>query len=243
MKTQKVSPPTYIIYARTSTDDQKIGMDAQVKSCLDYCKTRQIVPSDIFRDEGLSGSLGLDKRPGLLQAIATLGKGDILLVAKRDRLSRGDAVAMAMIESSVQRKKARIISCAGEGTDNDDPSGLLMRRLVDAFAEYERLIIRSRTSNALQLKKSRNERCGYIPYGKKLSEDGIHLEDDEEEALMIELILYLSDPPYSWSSRRIRNYLTSIHLYNREGKEWTHVAIFNLIKKYEIEEYSFEDEI
>lgn len=226
----------YNIYARTSTDRQDIGMDAQIKSCLDYCRKVNGQVKNIFKDEGFSGSLSLDKRPGILEAISTLEKGDILLVAKRDRLSRGDAMAMAMIESSVLRKKAKIVSAAGEGTDNDDPSGILMRRMVDAFGEYERLIIRSRTSNALQLKKSRNERCGYIPYGMQLGPDGIHLEDNEEEALIIEWILYLSDPPYNWSSRKIKDYLNENGAFNRLGKEWNHSPIFKIIKKFQPEE-------
>ena len=44
---------------------------------------------DIFSDEGISGSSSIEKPPGLLGAIASLNKGDILVVAKRDRLGRG----------------------------------------------------------------------------------------------------------------------------------------------------------
>jgi DNA invertase Pin-like site-specific DNA recombinase len=224
----------YVIYARTSTDEQKIGMDAQIKSCLDYCKRLKVQVKDIFKDEGFSGSLNLDKRPGMLNAISSLSKGDVLIVAKRDRLSRGDAMAMAMIESAVARKKARIVSAAGEGTENDDPSGVLMRRMVDAFGEYERLIIKSRTVTALQLKKSRGERCGRIPFGWKVGEDGYHLEENEEEGLKIEWILYLSDPPYKWSCRKIQRWMNEQGYFNRDDKEWNHVSIFNIIKKYEI---------
>lgn len=60
----------------------------------------------VFRDEGVSGSTGLDKRLGLLAAIAALKKGDLLLVAKRDRLGR-DPLVVAMIEGAVQRKGAQ----------------------------------------------------------------------------------------------------------------------------------------
>jgi DNA invertase Pin-like site-specific DNA recombinase len=60
----------------------------------------------------------------------------VLLVAKRDRIGRLDPLPMAMIESAVRRKRARIVSAAGEGTENDDPSSILMRRMIDAFAEY-----------------------------------------------------------------------------------------------------------
>ena len=50
------------------------------------------------------------------------------------------------------------MSAAGEGTDSADPSALLMRRLIDSFAEYESLIIGARTKAALGAKKVRGER-------------------------------------------------------------------------------------
>src|SRR6185436_9879130 len=80
-----------------------------------------------YADEGVSGPSCLDRRPGLLQAISELPRGDVLLVAKRDRLGR-DPIAIAMIEAAVKRKGARIASSAGEGTGGDDPTNVLMRR-------------------------------------------------------------------------------------------------------------------
>lgn len=44
-----------------------------------------------------------------------------------------------------------------------------MRRIVDAFVEYERLVIRARTRAALTVKRSRGERIGGIPYGHQLA--------------------------------------------------------------------------
>ena len=40
-----------------------------------------------------------------------------------------------------------------------------MRRIVDAFAEYERLVIKARTRAALAVKRTRGERIDGIPYG------------------------------------------------------------------------------
>ena len=58
-----------------------------------------------------------------------------------------DPLSMAMIEAAVKRHGARIVSAAGEGTEDDDPSSILMRRMIDAFAEYEKLIIGARTKS------------------------------------------------------------------------------------------------
>ncbi len=39
-----------------------------------------------------------------------------------------------------------------------------MRRIVDAFAEYERLLIKAHTRAALAVKRSRGEQTCDIPY-------------------------------------------------------------------------------
>lgn len=172
-----------IAYLRVSTDQQAdsgAGLDAQ----HDACAKSAGVLAGVYRDEGVSGSTGLEKRPALLEAIGALKKGDVLIVAKRDRLGR-DPLVVAMIESAVQRKGARIVSAAGEGTGSDSPADVLMRRMVDAFAEYERLIIGARTKAALQAKKARGERTGSVPYGYTLADDEKTLEPNPTEQAVI----------------------------------------------------------
>ena len=91
----------------------------------------QLHLTDTFINAGTSGGLAIEDRPVLLEAVAALKCGDVLLVAKRDRLGR-DVIAVAMIERLVSKRGARVVSAAGEGTDSDDPSALLMRRLITA---------------------------------------------------------------------------------------------------------------
>ena len=66
-----------------------------------------------------------------------------------------DPIVNAMIERAVERKKARLISASGDVKDDNDPSSILMRRMVDAFAEYERLIIGARTKLHFKLRKEK----------------------------------------------------------------------------------------
>lgn len=174
-------------YLRVSTQDQAesgAGLAAQLDACRRFAKSQDAELVDVFEDKGVSGAKGLEARPGLLDAIAALKKGDVLLVAKRDRLGR-DPIKVAMIESAVGRKGARIVSTAGEGTDGDDPASVLMRRMIDAFAEYERLLIGARTKAALGAKKARGERTGSVPYGYTMAADGVHLEAVSEEQKVI----------------------------------------------------------
>ena len=216
-----------IAYLRVSTDQQAdsgAGLDAQ----FDACTKSAGVLAGVYRDEGVSGSTGLEKRPALLEAIGALKKGDVLMVAKRDRLGR-DPLVVAMIESAVQRKGARIQSAAGEGTDSDSPADVLMRRMIDAFAEYERLIIGARTKAALQSKKTRGERVGHIPFGFRLAADGVHLIEDPAEQETIRKVEELRAS--GMSLRQIAAHLNENGITKREGTPWNHVNLHGICKR------------
>ena len=219
----------YVIYTRVSTDEQTqsgAGLSAQQDACTQYATRQDMSIAAQFSDEGISGAASLDRRPALLEALNQLGKSDALLVAKRDRLGR-DPIVVAMIESAVSRKGARIVSAAGEGTEGDDPSSILMRRMIDAFAEYERLVIKARTKAALQAKKSRGERVGHIPFGYRLSADGIHLESEPDEQSILSEVAGLQRQGFSL--RQIASELNTRGAFNR-GNPWNHVAVSRISK-------------
>lgn len=220
-----------IIYLRVSTDEQaesRAGLDAQLDACTRWCKHNEEDLFIVCRDEGISGAADISKRPGLLAAVDHLEDGAVLLVAKRDRLGR-DPILVAMIEATAKRKGARIVSAAGEGTDSDNPTDILMRRIVDAFAEYERLIIASRVKAALQAKKARGQRVGYIPYGYRLAEDGVHLEEDEKEQYIRSLVRDMKEQEkLSW--RKVAARLNKLEHPNRFGRQWNHVSAWRCFK-------------
>ena len=170
----RTAMPRAIVYRRVSTEEQAesgAGLAAQLDACNVWCARNGFEAAGPFDDEAVGGATELHQRPGLVAACSALAKGDVLLVAKRDRLGR-DPLVIAMVEAAVARRKGRVASAAGEGTSGDGPADVLMRRVVDAFAEYERLIIKARTRGALAAKKARGERCGRVPYGKAVVDDG-----------------------------------------------------------------------
>jgi DNA invertase Pin-like site-specific DNA recombinase len=174
-------------YLRVSTDQQSesgLGLDAQRRAIEQAAHRQGLLLAGVYEDAGLSGSKDIEDRPGLLEAVSALKRGDVLCIAKRDRLGR-DVVAVALIERLISRKGGRVLSAAGEGTDSDDPTALLMRRIVDAFGEYERLLIGARTKAALKSKRARGLRAGNVPYGFSLGEDRktLVLNPSEQEIL------------------------------------------------------------
>lgn len=226
----KVGDPNKSVgYLRVSTEDQHLGPEAQRMAIEAWANRQGVTVVEWFEDHGISGAAPLEKRQALMAAISSLsdhGAG-IMVIAKRDRLAR-DVASVAMIEALVKRKGARIVSAAGEGTDDDDPSSILMRRLIDSFAEYERAIIRARTKSALAAKKKKGYLIGSVPYGKRVSENGM-LEDDENEKQVIQKILMLKDD--GLSERNICVYLKH-HEIRFRGKFLGQSQVHTILTRY-----------
>jgi len=220
-------------YLRVSTSQQEesgAGKAAQLKSCQDWARAKKETIEKVFTEKAISGSAPLEKRKALKNAIEALKKDDVLLVAKRDRLGR-DILNLNLIESLVEKKEAKIISCAGEGTDSTRSSDKLIRSVIDAISEFERNRIRERTREALATKIAKNERTGRIPFGFKLSEDGIHIEVCEIEKETLLMIGRLR-----WSGMKLREIagaMNETEFLNR-GRKWRISSIHNMLKKTQI---------
>ena len=218
-----------IVYLRVSTDEQGasgLGLEAQEQAARDAADRLGLDVVGVFTDVA-SGAASIEKRPGLLGAIDALGRGDVLILAKRDRLAR-DPLISAMAERLASRKGARVISAAGEGTENDDPASVLMRRLLDSFSEYERLIIGARTKAALAAKRSKGEKTGgRVPFGYQLAADGRTLLVDETETEIIDVMRQLRAEGQSF--RKIADELNRRGVTAKGGGEWIHTSVRNII--------------
>lgn len=117
-------------------------------------------------------------------------------------------------------------------TDSDDPTAVLMRRIIDAFAEYERLLIRARTKAALQVKARRGERVsGRIPYGFRLSDDGTTLARDEAEQVVIDDIL--AKRRQGWKLERIAADLDARGVATKCGTDhWRNQTVSQIIRRH-----------
>lgn len=159
--------PDAIAYVRVSTDEQAasgLGLDAQRDAIRGAAEARGLTIVHWCADEGISGAAPIEDRPGLIEAMERIRGAAVLLVAKRDRLSR-DMLMSLWIEKEVARANAEIVSASGEG-NGSSPTDILMRRIVDAFAEYERAMIRARTRGAIaSAKASGRYMGGHAPYG------------------------------------------------------------------------------
>lgn len=211
-------------YLRVSSEEQAesgLGLAAQ-RYAIEQGADRLGLPlAETFTDGAVSGGADLDKRPALLAALATLRRGDVLLVAKRDRLARDVALA-CLIEREVAKRGATIRTAGGEG-DGDDAASILLRRILDAMAEHERSLIRSRTKSALAARSRQGMRVSrHAPIGSTFTTEG-RIEASPEEAAAVESIRSMRARGFSY--RRIAAALDSMGVPSRTGAPWNHSTI------------------
>jgi DNA invertase Pin-like site-specific DNA recombinase len=212
------NPAIAIAYLRVSTDEQQLGPEAQRAAIERWAAARGVRVVSWHADQGISGGATYEQRPALQAAFAALREHDagVFVVAKRDRIAR-DVMIAAMVERLAEREGATVMSAAGEGEGGaDDPGALLMRRMIDVFAEYERALIRSRTKAALGVKKARGERVGSVPFGFRVSADGKTLAPCDAEQAAIERARTLRES--GLSLRAVARALASEGVLSRSGK-------------------------
>lgn len=140
-------------YARCSTDGQDLAAQVAALQALG------VDPARIYTDRGLTGRSRA--RPGLDQALAAVRRGDVLVVAKLDRLARSVPDARAIAE----RLQAQGVALAIGGAIHDpgDPMGRMFFNILATFAEFEADLIRMRTREGMAIARARGRLKGRAP--------------------------------------------------------------------------------
>jgi DNA invertase Pin-like site-specific DNA recombinase len=163
---------------------------------------------------------------GLLEALNALEKGTILLVVRRDRLAR-DTRTAAMAEWTTTKAGATIRRVHGGG-DDGTPERVLMRTMIEAFAQYERALISMRTRAVLRRTRDQKENTGgEVPYGWQLRADGIHLDPHTKEQGAILAARKLREEGYSL--RTIAVHLVALGHLPRSGRAWHPETVKHLL--------------
>ena len=129
--------PYLIGYARVSKGDEQSNA-AQARA-LNAAGCKRVF------DEAASG--GRWDRPKLQEMIGQLRDGDVVVVWKLDRLSRSLKDLLHLMEK-IEAAGAGFRSLT-EAIDTTTPAGRMMMQMVGSFAEFERAMIRERTSAGL----------------------------------------------------------------------------------------------
>ena len=156
----------FAIYLRTSTKDQKTGLESQLMACRAYAERNGLQVVREFQDDGISGSE--TSRPQFDLLLASLRAGEIegVIVYSISRLSRVAYQLIGLRDEFVLRNWP-LASCT-ESFDLATPTGRFLFAILAAVAELARETTVEHVINA----KARGARDG-VKQGRKVLRDDV----------------------------------------------------------------------
>lgn len=139
-------------YARTSTTDQKAGLEAQLRDL------KAIGCQRVFSEELSSVE---SKRPQLDLALDYVREGDTFVVTKLDRLAR--SVADLVRLTGTLAAKGVGLRILALNLDTTTPTGKLMLNLMGSIAEFERELMLERQREGIAKAKAEGRYKGRAP--------------------------------------------------------------------------------
>jgi DNA invertase Pin-like site-specific DNA recombinase len=141
-------------YGRTSTSEQKAGLEAQERDLKAAGAERLFV-------EQVSS---VAERAKLGEALAFMRQGDVLMVTKPDRLAR-NTVELLTIEAGLTERGIGLVvlSMGGERLDTRNPTSKLMLTILGGVATWEREIMKERQREGIAKAKGLGRYQGRKP--------------------------------------------------------------------------------
>jgi len=154
-------------YIRASTDKQIASPETQRQIIEEYANRRGRSVDRFFVDPAVSGKEPLFDRDAGKEMLAVLKRGDEVIVARLDRLSRSFVGFARILELWLKHKITMHLCDMPGGTfDPDNPMSEMLIGMLIVFANYERRLISVRTREGLQARKQRGEKyCRWAEYG------------------------------------------------------------------------------
>lgn len=162
-------------YARVSTADQNL------EGQLDALNEAGVKTRNIYAEK-ITGKT--KDRPQLRECLDNLESGDVLVVAKLDRLGRS-MIDLVSIVQEIEAKGAQFRALDKANMDTTTPDGKLVFGIFATLAEYERELIVARTNVGLEAARQRG-RVGGRPKVAADNPKVIKAKDLEAKGLEIE---------------------------------------------------------
>lgn len=150
-------------YARTSTAEQVAGLEAQERDL------RAAGCERVFSEQVSSTAT---VRPQLTGALDFIRDGDVLVVAKPDRLARSTADMLEIVRK-IEAKGAAllVLSMGGQVLDTRSPTGKLMLTVLAAVAAFERDLMKERQIEGIAKAKTEGRYKGRAPTVRRQADE------------------------------------------------------------------------
>jgi site-specific DNA recombinase len=178
------------LYLRVSSEEQRDRetIEIQDEFLEQYRGLYDLDVADIYKDDGISGTIPLHERPEGRRLLEDTkeGKFQTVLVYKLDRLGRS---LLIIVDAHDRLQEAGVaLRSATEPIDTSNPSGRLIFQMLASFAEYERGTISERTQAGLHRAFKAGKQLGCIPYGYDVAPDGAFVVVEDEACVVREII-------------------------------------------------------
>ena len=232
-----------VAYCRTSTANG-VGSDslqAQEDACRAWATGNGHEVVLAFRDDALSGTLGIEDRPGLAASLVALDDGEAegLVVHRPDRLARELHVQeVALAHAWGAGDHVRVFEAA-EGAeimrdDPSDPQRRFLRQVMGAAAELERGLIKARLQGGRRRKAAKGGYVGgnrlHRRYGYTL-EDGRYVPVTEEQAVVDRMRKLRADGA-AWQA--VADALNAKEVEPPSGSVWFAMTCHRILKREDI---------
>jgi DNA invertase Pin-like site-specific DNA recombinase len=146
------------LYLRVSTTDQTTdNQERELRAAADRLGH---VIVEVYRDHGISGGKGREKRPAFdkLHRDATLRKFDLVMAWSVDRLGRS---LQDLVHFLDHLRATRVeLFLHQQGLDTTSPAGRAMFGMLSVFSEFERAIIQERIAAGMARAKAKGTKSG-----------------------------------------------------------------------------------
>jgi DNA invertase Pin-like site-specific DNA recombinase len=151
-------PKRIALYLRVSTAEQTV--ENQRRELQAVAKRHGWTVVEIFKDEGVSGTKGRDKRPGFDELCRGVARREFDQVAawSVDRLGRSLQDLVGFLAEL--HAKGVDLYLHQQGIDTSTPAGKAMFQMMGVFAEFERAMIVERVKSGLARARSQGKRLG-----------------------------------------------------------------------------------
>lgn len=209
-----ISPAIYLRVSTQEQADSGLGLAAQEARCKGVCTAKGWPDAVIYHDDGISGTLGADKRPGLQLMLSAIEAGQVnaVIVLDLSRLGRNVQLIAGLIEDFEDRDVA-FVSCK-ENFDTSTAMGKAMVNLVAVFGQLERDLTAERTVAALDERgKMYGYKSGRLPLGYERTPGDEQIRVAAGAAQLVRLV-------YSHRAERASMRDIADVLSNRTGRRW-----------------------
>jgi DNA invertase Pin-like site-specific DNA recombinase len=155
-----------VIYVRVSTDEQTVANQEDALRATAARMGHEVV--EVYRDRGISGAKGRDKRPGFdrLHRDAARRQFDVVMAWSVDRLGRSLQDLVGFL-SEIHALGIDLF-LHQQGLDTTTPAGKAMFQMMGVFAEFERTMIAERVRAGMARAKREGKHVGRPPIAPEL---------------------------------------------------------------------------